>query len=638
MRERRLVTLTGAGGSGKTRLALQLAAELVEEFADGVFWVPLAALRDPELVLPTIAQTLGAKIEFEQHVAEKRLLLLLDNVEQLLDAAPRLSDLVKRCPNLHLLVTSRAPLRIAGEREYEVEPLLEADALTLFRERAVVAEPEEAVREICRRLDRLPLAIELAAARTRILPPDKLLERLEQRLPLLTGGPRDLPERQRALRATIEWSHELLLPEEQQLFARLAVFAGSFGLEAAEVVCDVDLEVLESLIEQNLVRRWGSGRLGMLETIRELALEKLEQSGEAEEFRRRHAEFFLALIEQAEPGLTDARQVESLERLQPEHDNVRAALVSAGDRGNDELILRLAGAFCWFWYLRGHFHEGRRWLERALANSEGLATELRAKALYGATVLAHREGDLERARALAAEHLALSGSLSDRGERAKALVGLGQVAQVEGEPDEAADFYQESAALAREFGDRWTLSVAVINLGDLALSRSDYAAARPLFEEALELQPAPGYGSTVATSLANLGTVALLEGDEREARQRYEQSLDVSQMMEEKESLIVSLEGLGSLAARGDDVTRATRLLGAAERLREETGLVLPPTEHALHLATVDAIGVDPEESAAWAEGRAMSSSEAIAYALEAGRTCLSSRPAPSGPLHGRPS
>jgi len=256
VRTDRVVTLTGPGGSGKTRLALQAAAEAVDEFADGVFWVPLAAVADPEIVEPTIGKTIGAQNGVSAHVDEKRMLLLLDNLEQLLpEAAPQLARLGEGCPNLRLLVTSRAPLRIAGEHEYLLDPLPEVDAVALFRQRAFVTEPDEAVHEICRRLDGLPLAIELAAARTRVLPPDQLLERLERALPILTGGRRDAPQRQRTLRATIEWSYDLLSPEEQWLFARLGVFAGSLTVESAETVCDTELDTLEALVEHSLVRR-----------------------------------------------------------------------------------------------------------------------------------------------------------------------------------------------------------------------------------------------------------------------------------------------------------------------------------------------------------------------------------------------
>jgi predicted ATPase/class 3 adenylate cyclase len=303
VRSNRLVTLTGPGGSGKTRLALQLAADAVEQFPDGVFWVPLQAVRDPALVERAIRTSIGADDGLIEYVANKRLLVLLDNFEQVVEAAPAVSALVGGTPYAKVLVTSREPLHVESERRYPVEPLRDADAEILFVERgsavAPTFRPTQAVGEICRRLDGLPLAIELAAARLALLDPEELLARLDRRLPFLTGPSRDAPARQRTLRSAIEWSHELLEPDEQQLFARLAVFAGSFALNAAETVCDAELDILESLVEKSLVRRWGSGRLGMLDTIREYALERLDESPDAEDVRLRHAEYFLAVAESA---------------------------------------------------------------------------------------------------------------------------------------------------------------------------------------------------------------------------------------------------------------------------------------------------------------------------------------------------
>ena len=343
------MTLTGAGGSGKTRLALQAAAESVDRFGGGVFWVPLAAVTDPDLIESTIAQAIGADHGLVAHIDEKRMLLLLDNLEQLLPgAAAPLSALMSACPNLRLLATSRAPLRIDGEREYAVQPLPATDALELFRERAFVTEPEAAVEEICRRLDGLPLAIELAAAQTRVLPPDQLLARLERALPILTGGRRDAPERQRTLRATIGWSHDLLSDDERRLFDRLGVFVGGFSLEAAEAVCDADLETIGSLVEQSLLRRLDDGRLGMLQTVLEFAVERFEASDEAPATLARHAAFFLALAESA--GLAvESQGNEHVEIVLPELANLRAVLERSLANGDIELGMSLAVALEQFW-------------------------------------------------------------------------------------------------------------------------------------------------------------------------------------------------------------------------------------------------------------------------------------------------
>jgi len=369
--DRRLVTVTGAGGSGKTRLALQAAAEVVDDFADGVFWVSFAALRDPELVVPAIAQTLGAKGELVEHVRAKEILLLLDNLEQLLDAAPALADLLAAAPNLKLLTTSRSPLRLEAEREFPLEPLAEGEAVSFFLAKALDAGQElvadETVSMICRRLDRLPLALELAAARVRLLDPSTLLRRLERVLPLLTGGLRDAPERQRTLRATIEWSYELLDEEVRRLFAALAVFAGSFSLEAAEEICGADLESVAALVDQSLLKPIDDGRFLMLETIREYALERLAAIGEEEQLRERHADAFTVLAEQAHMERYQA-EGEWLPRLKEEHDNLRAALDWAAER-DAERQLRLAGCLGWFWASQSHLIEGRLRLAQGLERS-----------------------------------------------------------------------------------------------------------------------------------------------------------------------------------------------------------------------------------------------------------------------------
>jgi predicted ATPase/class 3 adenylate cyclase len=525
VRAHRLVTLTGAGGSGKTRLGLQVAADLTAEFKDGVFWVPLAALTDSELVLPTIAATLGARDGLAEHIDEKRMLLLLDNLEQIVECAPALAELLESCPNLKLLATSRAVLRLSSEREYEVPPLPEQDAVALFRARALQTEPLAAVREICRRLDGLPLAIELAAARTGILPPDKLLERLEQRLPLLTGGRRDAPERQRTLRAAIEWSYDLLSPKDRKHFAALAVFAGGFELEAADSVCDADLDTLESLVEQSLLRRTEEGRFFYLETIRELALEKLEESGEAEEIKRRHAEHFLALAESA--NLTVEAEGEMRHDVViRERNNVRGALEWARDSGEVELGLRLTVALENYWATNSP-REGMRWVGELLEQAGELPGDLRARALrtYGAAtyifgefetgtryyeaslaqyrrlgdergiaVLLHRlaiearrRGEMERARALAEESLRLDRKLGLRKGEPQALSLLASLELEEGNEERAFELYERSAALSEESGFTWWRVNVLLTLAELLLERGRIPESDARAREALPL-------------------------------------------------------------------------------------------------------------------------------------------------------
>jgi predicted ATPase/class 3 adenylate cyclase len=571
--ERRLLTLTGAGGSGKTRLALQVAAELVDEFKDGVFWVPLAALRDPKLVLPTIAQTLGAKVELAEHVAEKRLLLLLDNLEHLLDAAPALSELLQASPNLHMVVTSRAALRIEGECEYGVEPLPEAEAIALFRERAAVSEPEAAVREICARLDRLPLAIELAAARTRILPPEKLLKRLEQRLPLLSSGRRDAPERQRTLRATIAWSYELLAPEEQQLFAGLSVFAGSFELEAAEAVVEARVDELGALVEKSLLRQTGDGRLFMLETIREYALERLDSSVDAEKLRRMHAEHFLQVAEESEREARGPSEDQWLRRLKSDHGNFRASLSWSLERSQAELALRLAGALHSFWYHAGFLAEGRRWAERALAAAaEDEFPRAQAKALSTAGEFANLAGDIGSAKGYLERSLALYKRAGDTGALPAAYTQLGHVALLEGDYELARNLYER--VLEHESSNPWcTRGVAFNNLGVALLEAGRVAEARAMLERGLVETREERSSLTAVALLQNLAWAALLEHDLTRCASLLGESCELLKEVPDPQLIWEGLELCAWLAAARDVPREAARLAGAAAAQRTSLGV-----------------------------------------------------------------
>nr|MDQ3356660.1 adenylate/guanylate cyclase domain-containing protein [Actinomycetota bacterium] len=434
----RLLTLTGPGGTGKSRLSIEAASGLVPEFKAGVFWVGLATLRDPALVSETIGQTIGAKNGLAAHIGEREMLLLLDNLEQVVAAAPELAVLVEACPNLRLLTTSRERLRVRGEVEYAVPQLADREALELFCARAGLA-PDATIAEVCRRLDNLPLALELAAARANVLSPAQTLERLSKRLDLLKGG-RDADPRQATLRATIAWSYELMSPEEKTLFARLAVFGGGCTLETSEEVVDADLDVLGSLVDKSLVRH-SEERYSMLETIRGFAVERLDQSGEGDVLRRRHAEHFLALAEAAYPHLRGDPK-EWLDRLTREHDNLRAALDRLEAAGETQLALQLAGALWKFWNMRGYVPEGRRRLEDALAVDQR-PTPVRARALNGATGMALEGGDTASGRAWA----------------------------------------EEALALHRELGDAWGIANSRYLLGNVLTEERDWAGAQEIFEE-----------------------------------------------------------------------------------------------------------------------------------------------------------
>jgi len=450
----RLLTLTGPGGTGKTRLGAQAAAALADRYAHGVWWIPLASLRDPALVVETAAQTLGAQDGLVDHIGDKSMLLLFDNFEQVLDAAPGLTELLAACANLEVMATSREPLRVTAEQEYEVPPFVHEEAVGFFLARARTIQrefqPDDAVAKICRRLDDLPLALELAAARVKALSSQQILERLEQRLPLLTGGARDLPERQRTLRATIEWSYDLLTPEEQRLFARLAVFRGGCTLQAAERVAGADVDTLQSLVDKSLLRR-ASDRYWMLETIREYAAERLPESGEAQELERRHADFFLALAEQADPFLRGDPK-EWLERLDPEHDNFRAAFDRLLAAGETQLALALAGRLHRFWYLRGHYHEARRRLESSLA-ADDRPTAARASALAGATMFATEASEIAAARSYAEEALSISERLGDQPAIVLSKLWVAHVEREEGDYATALGSYEECAQRFEELGD-----------------------------------------------------------------------------------------------------------------------------------------------------------------------------------------
>jgi predicted ATPase/class 3 adenylate cyclase len=618
----RLLTLTGPGGAGKTRLALQAAASASDRHPGGVFWVPLAPLRDPALVLETAGQAVGARNGLAEHIGETATLLLFDNFEHVMGAADDLAALLAACPELNLLVTSREPLHVSGEQEYSVPPLARQDSVEFFVARAKAVKPDfggdVAVAEICGRLDDLPLALELAAARVKALSPRQILERLEQRLPLLTRGARDAPERQRTLRATIEWSYELLPATEKLLFARLAVFRGGWTVEAGEEVVEANLDALQSLVDKSLLRFSGE-RFWMLETIREYATERLEQLEDDEALRRRHAEYFLRLAEEAEPHLTGQQQATWLDRLEAEHDNLRLSQDALRHAGLGAEELGLVGALMRFWYVRGYLREGRSRCEEALAAHDDQSPP-RLKALFGAALLAHRLGDYRHAEALMRERLALARHLEDAEGVASSLIGFGMSAQALGDQERAAASYTEGAELARAGGYTWFLAVAIGNLAFLAQEQGDYAQTGTLQEESLGLFRELGDERKIAEGLVGLGVVASRQGRRDEAGALLRESLEYAEALVDKEIAIWCLEELATLAVSRGEAERAARLVGAIETLREETGHAGTPEERRLADQTRSVIASELGEghfAAALQIGRAMTFEQTMVFALE---------------------
>jgi len=612
----RLVTLTGPGGSGKTRLALEAAATLVPEYKAGVFWVGLAALRDPALVTETVAQTLGAKDGLQEHIGERELLLLLDNLEQVVEAAPELSSLVAACPHLTLLVTSRELLRVQGEVEYPVPPLAEPEAVSLFCERAQLG-PSEEIAQLCARLDSLPLAVELAAARTKALSPAQILARLSQRLDLFKGG-RDADPRQQTLRATIEWSYDLLSPEEQRVFTRLSVFAGGCTLEAAEQVCDADLDTLQSLVEKSLLRFSTSeagSRYWMLETIREYAGVRLEASGEGEESLRRHTDFVLKLASRLEAAFGSDAEHGSFVL---EQDNFRAALARAELAGDADTQLQLIGRSWPFWWYRGLSSEGLRWVESALALSEGERSERMAKVLAAGAMFAYRRGELGAMKVYAAKSLGIARKMGDKRNTIWPLIFLGLWATEAGDYDEARNLDEEAIGIAREAGERKLVGIAMNNLGVVSQLRGDFVGAAALFEEALTISRELSTSDETALETLNLAQCLYFTGRLREAAENAKEGLALARRVGNLASLGDGFILLGALARRQGSTVVAGRLLGVAEVLENQVGEA-KGLEAALIETTAKELLLDLGEEGyarALAEGKAMPLDEAVEYAL----------------------
>jgi predicted ATPase len=609
----RLVTLSGPGGAGKTRLALEVASELVPDFRAGVFWVALSALRDPALVTQTIAQTLGAKKDLAEYVSERELMLLLDNFEQVVEAAPELSQLLEACPNLRLLVTSRELLRINGELDYLVPPLAEPEAVELFCERARL-EPDETIAELCRRLDDMPLALELAAARTRVLTPAQILDRLGQRLDLLKGG-RDADPRQQTLRATIEWSHDLLTGDEQQLFARLAVFAGGCTLDAAEAVCDADLDVLQSLVEKSLLRHTGD-RFWMLETIREFAAERLADQLEAGRIFERHAKWCLRLVTSAQGELRAAAAAEWLGRLNAELENLRRAIGWARD--HDECLeVELVGAAWYFLYVRTLLREALNYVVHALETARSTSLD-QAELLYGAGSVAFEMGDYAASQQWYEQLLEFGRARGDARLIAKSLAILAHVAFAGNDRERSRALYLDAADAARECGDVLALSIVASGLGEIALETGDAAAARTHHHCELELARELSNPRAEAIAFAALSRVALVERDTDKAAADLDSALRLANALGDKAGIIVCLMGSAEVAAQRGELARAARLLGAADGLSEELGFAPNPgqLEQEQRARIENALGDDAALVTAQTEGRALMLDEAVAYAL----------------------
>jgi predicted ATPase/DNA-binding winged helix-turn-helix (wHTH) protein len=695
----RLLTLTGTGGIGKTRLAVQAAAEVLDAYRDGVWFIDLAPLTDPARVASALAQVLGVTETAGQpllrtlceYLRAKELLLVLDNCEHVLGASADLVDAVLRdTARVSVVATSRESLRVATERTYPlgVLPLPDpkaatasiarSDAVQLFVDRARQHRPRfdlegphaRAVAEICVRLDGLPLALELAAARVAVLPVEDIVRLLDQRFRLLTRGSRGELPRQQTLRAMLDWSYELLDAPERQLFSTLSVFAGGWTIAAAEAVGaggpiakDDVVYLLIALIEKSLVVADEDGdRYRMLETVRDYARERLDKSGPAQTVRERHRDYFLALAEEAEPNLSGAEQSALLQRLQTEHENLRSALQWSLADDESAAGLRLCGALQQFWGTRGHLSEGRDWCARVLAKTNSAdRSQDRAKVLGAAGLLAFFQADFAAALAQLEESLAIRRQLGDqrgiaialnnlgniatdqgdyslakalfeetlairreRGDRqgiATTLGNLGTVARQLGDLSTSRALQEDSLAIRRELGDQWGIGATLNNLGNVALDQSDFASAQAMFNECLAIMRDLGDRSAIAHALNNLGDVALDQGDVASARALNEESLTIRRDLGDKRGIALTLDGLAGANAAFGSLLPAARIWGAAERLREEIGSPLPSgarSRYDRRLAVARAaLGHDSAFDRAWKEGRALTLERAVEIALE---------------------
>jgi predicted ATPase/class 3 adenylate cyclase len=707
LRDGRMVTIQGFGGIGKTRLGLQIAADLLDDFEHGVWFVGLDAIGDPKLVPQAIAAVLALQEAPDrtlqeamvQHLRPRSVLLFLDNCEHLIEACAAVAEsILQTCPKVKILTSSREALRISGERVWPLAPLglpklgqletmerlTQCAAVKLFVDRAQAANPgfevtaatAPAVSQICLRLDGIPLAIELAAARIKVMSAERVAQRLENRFQFLRGGRRTAMPRHQTLQAAVDWSYDLLDHAERRLFNRLSAFAGSFSIESAEVVCgdsasdredddliaaDDVLDIVAQLVEKSLVVAAPSSdsqdRCRMLETLRQYGRQRLRESGEAEDVGRRHAEHFLALAEVAEAALSGPRQAQWLDRLAIEHDNLRAALewAKSGPEGSAELGLRLAGALARFWLTRGYLTEGRGYLTELLSSGNAVDPAVRAKALDAVGTLARQQCDYAVAREWCVESLALKRELDDQAGIAGTLRNLGSLADEQGHYGQAQALYEESAALYRALGNQWGIAAVLNNMGISAAHQGDYGTAQPLLEESLELFRNLGERLAVDVTLYNLGNLAFDRGEFAHAESLYELSLVEARELDDQVGIASALRGIGNVAYRCGDLpaarrwflesltilsmvgdkqavaewieavaaldraeghaVRATRLFAASEALRDAIGSPVAPKEQAERDAHLAALRVELGEAdfqLAWSEGHALTWQEAI--------------------------
>ena len=698
----RLVTIAGPPGIGKTRLSLQVVVEMLEEFRDGAQFVPLASISDAQMAASAIAQTLKVRESGElsplenlkDYLRNRHTLLVLDNFEHIMEAAPVVSELLSTGAGLKVLITSREPLNIYGEHVAQVNPLSlpAADgkhnpeqlvgygAIRLFSDRAMAVKPNftldndnaRTIVEICRRLDSLPLAIELAAARINYLSPAALLNRLEDRLETLVGGPHDLPARQQTIRAAIDWSYDLLMPDDQALFRQIAVFSGSWTLEATQAVIAEGTGLknsiavrLDSLLAKNLLShagaRDGEPRLTMLETIRAYAWEKLAESRDGN-IQQRHAEYYLSLAEAASPQLNGAEQSDCLARLELEHENLSRALNYAADQGDVETVLRMGLALWRFWELRGYPREGLRWLLRGLNANADVPIALLGSAYNAAGILAwkigdyplahkmheqglvlrrqvgdklrvsgslnnlglvsHDLGEYEQARALFEESLLMCRDLDDKADIASTLNNLAITTLAQGDSISARALNEESLALWREMDDAYGIGLSLNNLGEAARFEQDYATAQTLYEQTLDIYRELGYEQGVASVLHNLGHVAHHRQELERATSLLKESLSLRREEGEKRNIVECLAALAGVALSQGELQRSVRLLAAADAILETVGAPLFPVDQAEYDRTLSAARQQLRETewkTAWLEGRAMAVEQATIYALAAG-------------------